>query len=80
MNAQQSYKRAQYWSVGVQEGHLKERIISPFKDTNAATVEVPQTTKLPYNPVIPLLGINLDKTIIRKDTCIAMLTAALQEP
>ena len=66
--------------MGVEEGHLKERIISPFIDTNAATVEVPQKTKLPYDPVIPLLGIYLDKTIIQKDTCIAMLTAALQEP
>ena len=43
-------------------------------------MEVPQKTKLPYDPVIPFPGIYLEKTIIRKDTCIAMLTAALQGP
>ena len=26
-------------------------------------------TELPYDPAIPLLGIYLEKTIIRKDTC-----------
>ena len=31
----------------------------------------------PYDPAIPLLGIYLDKTIIRKDTCTPMLIAAL---
>lgn len=39
-----------------------------------------QKIDLPYDPVIPFLGIYLDKAITRKDTCIAMLTAALQEP
>ena len=34
-------------------------------------------TELPYNPAIPLLGIYLEKTIIRKDTCTPMFTAAL---
>ena len=33
--------------------------------------------ELPYDPAIPLLGIYPDKTIIQKDTCIPMLTAAL---
>ena len=33
--------------------------------------------KLPLDPTIPLLGIYLDKTIIQKDTCIPMFTAAL---
>ena len=32
---------------------------------------------LPYDPAIPLLGIYLEKTIIRKDTCTPMFTAAL---
>ena len=32
---------------------------------------------LPYNPAIPLLGIYLEKTTIRKDTCTPMFTAAL---
>ena len=32
---------------------------------------------LPYDPAIPLLGIYPDKTIIQKDTCIPMFTAAL---
>ena len=33
--------------------------------------------ELPYNPVIPLLGIYPEKTIIRKDTCTPMFTEAL---
>ena len=31
----------------------------------------------PYDPAIPLLGIYPDKTIIQKDTCTPMFTAAL---
>ena len=33
--------------------------------------------ELPYDPAIPLLGINTDKTIIQKDTCTPMFIAAL---
>ena len=33
--------------------------------------------ELPYDPAIPLLGIYLEKTIIQKDTCTPMFTAAL---
>ena len=33
--------------------------------------------ELPYDPAIPLLGIYPEKTIIHKDTCTPMLTAAL---
>ena len=33
--------------------------------------------ELPYDPAIPLLGIYLEKTIIRKDTCTSMFIAAL---
>ena len=33
--------------------------------------------ELPYDPAIPLLGIYPDKTIIQKDTCTPMFTAAL---
>ena len=33
--------------------------------------------ELPYNPVIPLLGIYPEKTIIQKDTCTPMFVAAL---
>ena len=33
--------------------------------------------ELPYDPAIPLLGIYLEKTLIRKDTCAPMFTAAL---
>ena len=33
--------------------------------------------ELPYDPAIPLLGIYLEKTIIGKDTCTPVLTAAL---
>ena len=32
---------------------------------------------MPYDPAVPLLGIYLDKTIIQKDTCTPMFTAAL---
>ena len=34
-------------------------------------------TELPCEPVIPLLGIYPDKTLIRKDKCTSMFTAAL---
>ena len=42
-------------------------------------VKVPQKLKmeLPYDPAIPLLGTYPDKTIILKDTCTVMSTAAL---
>ena len=33
--------------------------------------------ELPYDPVVPLLGIYLEKTIICKDTCIPIFIAAL---
>ena len=33
--------------------------------------------ELPYDPAIPFLGIYPDKTIIQKDICPSMLTAAL---
>ena len=33
--------------------------------------------KLPYNPAIPFLGIDPEKTLIRKDTCTPMFIAAL---
>ena len=33
--------------------------------------------ELPYDPAIPLLGIYPEKTIIQRDTCTPMLTAAL---
>ena len=33
--------------------------------------------ELPYDPAIPLLGKYPDKTIIQKDTCSPMFTAAL---
>ena len=33
--------------------------------------------ELPYNPTVPLLGIYPDKTVIQKDTCTSIFTAAL---
>ena len=33
--------------------------------------------KLPYDPIIPLLGIYPEETIIEKDTCTPMFIAAL---
>ena len=35
------------------------------------------SVKLPYDPAIPLLGIYPGKTIVQKDTCTPMFTAAL---
>ena len=32
---------------------------------------------MPYDPAIPLLGIHSDKTIIQRDTCTTIFTAAL---
>ena len=42
-------------------------------------MEVPLKTKIEllYDPAIPILGIYLEKTIIQKDTCTPMFTAAL---
>ena len=34
-------------------------------------------TELPYDPAIPLLGIYLEKSMVQKDTCTPMFTAAL---
>ena len=34
-------------------------------------------TEFPYDPVIPLLGMYLDKTIVQKDTCTPVFIAAL---
>ena len=33
--------------------------------------------ELPYDPAIPLLGINPEKSIIQKDTCTTVFIAAL---
>ena len=33
--------------------------------------------ELPYDPAIPLLGIDLEKILIQKDTCTPMFIAAL---
>ena len=37
------------------------------------TTEIEQ----PYDPAVPLLGIYLEKNMVRKDTCTPMFTAAL---
>ena len=43
------------------------------------SMEVPKKlkTELPHDSAIPLLGTYLEKTIIRKDTCIFMMIASL---
>ena len=43
------------------------------------SIEVPQKLKieLPYDPAIPPLGIYPEKTIIQKESCTTMFTAAL---
>ena len=42
-------------------------------------MEVPQETniELPYDPALPVLGIYPEKTIIQKESCTTMFTAAL---
>ena len=34
-------------------------------------------TELPHVPVVPLLGIHLEKNIVQKDTCTPVFIAAL---
>ena len=43
------------------------------------SMEVPPklAIELPYKPMIPLLGTHPEKTLVREDTCIPMLVAAL---
>ena len=41
------------------------------------SMEVPLKIELPYDPAIPLLGIYPEKTIIQKESCTPMFTAAL---
>ena len=43
------------------------------------SIEVPKKIKidLPYEPVIPFLGIYLEETIIHKDACTPIFIAAL---
>ena len=41
------------------------------------SMEVPLNLELLYNPTTPLLGIYPEKTIIQKETCAPMFTAAL---
>ena len=36
-----------------------------------------QGIKLPYDPAIPLLGLNPEKVITEKDTCVSVFIAAL---
>ena len=45
------------------------------------SMQIPQklNIELPQDPEMPLLGINLEKTIIQKDRCTPMFTAALFE-
>ena len=44
---------------------------------NSMKVSQKLKTELPYNPVIPLLGIYPGKTVIQKDKCTPMLIAVL---
>ena len=58
-------------------------ILSPtekgrFKKKKKKRVDVKKLkTVLPYDPAIPLLGIHMEKTIIRKDTCTPVFIATL---
>ena len=70
------FSRQEYWS-GLpfpSPGDLPD----PGIKRRSPTLQANALTSAPtYNPAIPLLGIYPDKTIIQKDTCIPMLTAAL---
>ena len=45
--------------------------------TTENRMEVPRKTReLPYDPAVPLLGVRPQKTVIQKDTCAPMFTAA----
>ena len=63
------------------EGNPLIRLVG--MQTGAATmennVELPLKlgVELPYDPTIPLLGINTEETIIEKDTCTPMFFTAL---
>ena len=51
---------------------------SPYSEQDAVSLRKLKTEQLiPYDPTIPLLGIYWEKIIIRKDTHIPILTAAL---
>ena len=41
------------------------------------SIKIQLKIELPYDPAIPLLGIHPEKTIIQKETCTTMFTAAL---
>ena len=46
-------------------------------DNNHCGVHLKTRIKLPYDPAVPLLGINPKETIIEKDTCTPMFIPAL---
>ena len=48
-----------------------------FRSENSMRFLKKLKLELPYDPAIPLLGIYLEKTIIRKDTYIPTFTTAL---
>ena len=53
------------------KGNPPKLLMGMFTATVDNSMEVPEKLKikLPYDPVIPFMGIYLDKTIIRKDVC-----------
>ena len=67
-------------SRGHQSGLVHLPVYSVFKSVQLRTVwrflKKPKM-ELPYDPAIPLLGIYPEKTVIQKETCTTMFTAAL---
>ena len=55
--------------------HLK--LIQHYESTIPQQTNKQPNTELPYDPVIPLVGIYLEKTIIQKDTCRQLFIAAV---
>ena len=63
------------------EGNLPTQLVGIHVGTTVMenSMQIPQklNIELAQDPEMPLLGINLEKTIIQKDRCTPMFTAAL---
>ena len=70
-----------YWRVCGEKGTLlhcwwEYKLVQPLWGTVQRFLKELKI-ELPYDPAIPLLGIYPEKTIIQKDTCTPMFSAAL---
>ena len=51
--------------------------IGATKEENSMEMTQKITNRIPFDPAIPLLGIDPEKTMTRKDTCTPLFRAAL---